>query len=195
MFMPAAHTEIDTIAGYLEAQLDAVRLSAFGLTEEQAKTRPCRSAFSVGGVLKHVSYVCRGRRVRVEADGETETPQQMYARMEEFTSSFTLTEDETLAGALEEFDAAAADLLELVRDTDPGGATVEPPAPWFGINEPTPSNHRFNLVHLIEEVARHAGHADIIREQLDGATAGELYLAAHNIPGNDFMQPWSPAKS
>lgn len=195
MFMPAAHSEIDNIAGYLEAQLEGVRLSAYGLTEDQSRTRPCRSAFSIGGVLKHVSYVCRGRRARVEADTEPETPQQMYAKMAEFTSSFALTEDESLTGALAEFDASAADLLELVRGTDPGGEAVEPPAPWFGINEPTPSNHRFNLVHLIEEVARHAGHADIIREQLDGATAGELYLAAHNIPGNDFMQPWRPEES
>ncbi len=193
MFMPAAHSEIDTITGYLEAQLEAVRLSAYGLTEEQARTRPCRSTLSIGGLLKHVSYVCRGRRLRVEAGGKHDTPEQLYARMEEFTSSFALTENESLPGMLTEFDAASADLLVLVRGTDPGGGAEEPPAPWYGIDEPTPSNHRFNLIHLVEELARHAGHADIIREQLDGATAGELYLAAHNLPGNAFMQPWRPS--
>lgn len=193
MFFPGRHNEIDNIAGYLQAQLDAIRLSAYGLTEDQARSRPCRSELSIGGLLKHVSYVCRGRRKRVEDDGAHDTPEQLFARMEEFTSSFALGEGESLKGALAEFDAAVDDLLESVRSTDPDGAAEEPPAPWFGINEPTPSNHRFNLIHLVEELARHAGHADIIREQLDGAAAGELLMAANNIPGNDFMQPWQPA--
>lgn len=192
MFFPGRHTEIDTIAGYLQAQLEAIRLSAYGLTEEQARTRPCRSELSIGGVIKHVGYVCRGRRIRAEADGAPDTPEQMFAKMEEFTSSFALGEEESLEGALTEFDAAVEDLLGSVRATDPDGPAEEPPAPWYGINEPTPSNHRFNLVHLVEELARHAGHADILREQLDGGTAGGLYLAAHDIPGNDFMQPWQP---
>ena len=43
---------------------------------------------------------------------------------------------------------------------------------------------------MIEEFARHAGHADIIREQLDGALAGQLAMAVEGIEGNDFIQPW-----
>lgn len=43
---------------------------------------------------------------------------------------------------------------------------------------------------LIEEFTRHAGHADIVREQLDGALAGQLTMAVNDIPGNDFIQPW-----
>ena len=46
---------------------------------------------------------------------------------------------------------------------------------------------------LIEEFARHAGHADLVREQLDGALAGQLTMAVHDIPGNDFIQPWERA--
>jgi Protein of unknown function (DUF664) len=45
-------------------------------------------------------------------------------------------------------------------------------------------------LHLVEEFARHAGHADIVREQLDGAQAGELTMAVEGMQGNDFMQPW-----
>lgn len=52
---------------------------------------------------------------------------------------------------------------------------------------------RLLALHQIEEFARHAGHADVIREQLDGAKAGELTLAVKDLPGNDFIQPWRRA--
>ena len=45
-------------------------------------------------------------------------------------------------------------------------------------------------LHAIEEFARHAGHADIVREQLDGAQAGQLALAVEGLEGNDFLRPW-----
>ena len=48
------------------------------------------------------------------------------------------------------------------------------------------------LLHLIEETARHAGHADIVREALDGATAYPLMAAAEGWPATDWMQPWAP---
>jgi hypothetical protein len=52
---------------------------------------------------------------------------------------------------------------------------------------------RFALLHHVEELARHAGHADIIREQIDGADAGSLLMAAEGREGNTFVQPWTPA--
>ncbi|MEP6816975.1 MAG: DUF664 domain-containing protein [Marmoricola sp.] len=42
-----------------------------------------------------------------------------------------------------------------------------------GILEPTETRQRFDLVHHVEELARHAGHTDLIREQIDGATAAQ----------------------
>ena len=51
---------------------------------------------------------------------------------------------------------------------------------------------RYSLGHFIEELARHAGHADIIREQIDGATSLELVLADTGRPATPFAQPWSP---
>ena len=49
------------------------------------------------------------------------------------------------------------------------------------------------LLHLIQETARHAGHADIIRESLDGATAMPLMAAAEGWPATPWLQPWQPA--
>jgi hypothetical protein len=54
------HTESETLAGYLEQQLADLRASSYGLTEEQARLTPCRSALSIGGLVKHAAYVCRG---------------------------------------------------------------------------------------------------------------------------------------
>ena len=69
MFAPGMHTEIEEIAGYLELQFQALRNSAYGLSEDQARLTPCRSALSIGGLLKHATYVCEGRarRRRVRA--------------------------------------------------------------------------------------------------------------------------------
>jgi len=46
------------------------------------------------------------------------------------------------------------------------------------------------LLHLITETARHAGHADIVREMVDGATAFPLMAAVEGWPATDWMQPW-----
>ena len=177
------HSESETLVGYLEAQLAAIRAAAYGLTEEQARQTPCRSTLTIGGLVKHAVYVMQQR------DGAAALDEAGFQR---YLGSFALAEDETLAGMLEAFDAAREHYLADVRSTDPGAAVTAPPAPWDGRNEPTPSVQRFALVHHVEEFARHAGHADIIREQLDGAGAGPLLFAVRGPAGNAFVQPWTP---
>jgi len=51
------------------------------------------------------------------------------------------------------------------------------------------------LLHLIEEIARHAGHADIVREAIDGATMFPLMAAVEGWPATDWLQPWSPGST
>jgi hypothetical protein len=48
-------------------------------------------------------------------------------------------------------------------------------------------------VHQIEEMARHAGHADIIREQVDGVSVPQIVISQAGAPANDFFQPYVPA--
>jgi hypothetical protein len=185
MFDPGNYSESETLAGYLEAQLVAIRAAAYGLTEEQARATPCRSALSIGGLVKHAVYVMQQRE-----QPDVTFDEAGFAR---YSGSFALTADETLAGVLETFDRAVERYLDGVRATDPAAGMTAPPAPWDGRDGPTPSVQRYALVHHVEEFARHAGHADIIREQLDGAGSGPLLLATEGRPGNAFMQPWSPA--
>ncbi len=88
---------------------------------------------------------------------------------------------EGLAG--NETDAIIAEIADL-------GQSVPVPQElmsWLGV----PAwSVRWVLLRLIEETARHAGHADIIRESLDGATALPLMAAAEGWPANSWVQPW-----
>jgi hypothetical protein len=63
-------------------------------------------------------------------------------------------------------------------------------APWFPTDVEAWSL-RWVLLQLIQESARHAGHADIVRESLDGATQYELMAAAEGWPATDWLTPWS----
>ena len=60
MYEPAPDDEITGLVRYLDQQLAAIRAAAIGLTEEQARMRPCRSALSIGGLIKHATYGMRG---------------------------------------------------------------------------------------------------------------------------------------
>ena len=189
MFGPAKLNESEVLVGYLEQQLAALRASAYGLTEDQARETPCRSALSIGGLIKHATYIMGGRE-RERANPGAPLDRAAFAL---FMGSFALGDGDTLQAALDAFDTAREVYIADVRATDPGTEMTAPPAPWDGLDAPTASVQRFALVHHIEEFARHAGHADIIREQIDGANANSLLMAVQGRPGNAFVQPWQPA--
>jgi hypothetical protein len=190
MYPPAQHDEITGLVSYIDEQLTAIRAAAFGLTEDQARETPCRSALSVGGIIKHVSYGMRGALERLR----TEVTEQLVdaAAYAEYTDSFTVRDDETVVGTIVDFDRVRAQLLAAVAATDPAGDTMAPPAPWHGIFDARPIHARYYLVHLVEEYARHAGHADIIREQIDGVAVPTLVLTLAGATANDFFQPYQP---
>lgn len=188
MYAPTIHDEATGYAEYVDQQLEALRASAFGLTEEQARLRPTRSALSIGGIIKHTSYVIRGPEERSERipDGG-EISEDLFAW---FMDTFALRDDETLAGTLAVFDERRARIVEWLRTTDPDAAAEQPPSPWIGLMTSTQVRLRYQHAHLIEELARHAGHADIIREQIDGATTLELVLADTGREATPFARPW-----
>src|SRR3954453_19472945 len=129
MYEPAPDDEITGLVNYLDQQLAAIRAAAIGLTEEQVRTRPCRSALSIGGLIEHVTYGMRGATERLTGTGPR-TGELDAAAFEAYQSSFALTSTETAADAIAAFDTARAAYLAAVADVDPGVPTVEPPAPW-----------------------------------------------------------------
>lgn len=190
MLEPTTHSESAALTAFLREQVVAARTAAHGLTDEEARLTPTRSALSIGGILKHLTTAWVGWERR-EAQNRGERGWQLTeADYGTFYGSFALTDDETLEQVLERYDAATDALLAAVEASDPAAEVLEAPAPWFGRTEPSRVTRRFLVLHMIEEFARHAGHADVIREQLDGAQAGQLTMAVEGIEGNDFMQPW-----
>lgn len=188
MYAPAIHDETTGYAEYLDQQLEALRASAHGLSEEQARSTPTRSALSIGGIIKHTSYVIappQEKQAHAEEGGEISAD-----ALAAFMDTFALRPQESLADTIEVFDRRRTALVEWVRSSDPDVEQTVPPAPWYGLMNSSRVKLRYSLGHLIEELARHAGHADIIREQIDGATSLELLLADTGRPATPFARPW-----
>ncbi len=189
MYHPAVHDEATGLAEYVDTQLEALRASAHGLSEEQARLTPTRSALSIGGILKHVNFVIRPPErtsITVEEGGAISEE-----AAEAFMGTFALREDETLADTIAVLDERRPLVVEWIRSSDEDEEMPIGPAPWYGRMDSRQARLRYVHVHFVEELARHAGHADIIREQIDGATTIELVLADTGGEANPFARPWS----
>ncbi|MET7858850.1 DinB family protein [Streptomyces sp. NPDC005318] len=168
--------ERGALLSFVEAQRGAIRRSLIGLTEEQAASRPSASELSLSGLLKHVAETelnwLRLAQQRPNDQARTE---------ETWADSFRLVGDETVPQMLEFWTKVAAETEEFIHAVGSMNDTFPlPEAPWFPKDAEV--SMRWLLVHLVEEIARHAGHADIIRESLDGRTAFELIAQEADYP-------------
>lgn len=150
----------------LATQRAFLRQTVHGLTDEQARLAPTASELCLGGLIKHVAATERGwvefiQRGPVAMELSEEA---MAAHAE----GFRMGEHETLAGILDDYDktAQATDEL-LVSLPDLDAEQPLPEAPWFPPGSKRSARRVF--AHLIGEIAQHSGHADIIRETIDGA--------------------------
>ncbi|MFF3937226.1 DinB family protein [Streptomyces phaeofaciens] len=154
----------------LAKQRHFLRFTTRDLTDEQAGERTTASALCLGGLIKHVAsvernwaaFIVEGPSAMGDFDAMTEA--DFAARADEFR----MLPGETLAGVLKEYAAVAEHTDELVATLPSLDADHPlPSAPWF---EPGARwSARRVLLHIVAETAQHAGHADIIRESLDGA--------------------------
>ncbi|MFD7074677.1 DinB family protein [Nocardioides sp. NPDC059952] len=141
-----------------------LRFTVRNLTDEQARLTPTASVLSLGGLVKHVASVERGwADFIVRGTVAQELSPEKYA---EFAADFVLAEHETLEGVLKAYDDVAAATDELIRTVDLDADHALPEAPWFEASARW-SNRRA-IAHILAETAQHAGHADIIRETIDG---------------------------
>lgn len=150
------------------------RHTVAGLTDEQARLTPTVSTLSLGGLVKHVSaveqswasFIVDGPATRPDIDWANVDWSNPPPEVQAYADGFRMTEDETLEGLLAAYDEVAAATDELVRTTDLDARQPLPKAPWF---EPGASwSARRVFAHMVAETAQHAGHADIIRETIDG---------------------------
>jgi uncharacterized damage-inducible protein DinB len=188
--VPPVADERDGLLKYLAQQRAGIRYTVYGLTEEQIRTRPTRSAICLGGLVKHVTHTERGW---VDTMLQRDRSQDREAAVAAYRSQWEVTDDDTLASLLADYEACARETEEAVAGVADLAQPVPVPrdAPWFP-QDVEAWSVRWVLLHLIEEVARHAGHADIIREHIDGATTYELMAAAEGWPETPWLKPWRP---
>ena len=187
---PPLTDERELLLAYIGQQRDGLRNAAYGLTDEQARRAPSASSLSIGGLIKHVADMERGWiDLVLQRDRGPQADQES-----EYEDNFRLGPDETLLEVLARYDEVAKETDAVVTGiADLGGPVPVPKGvPWFP-DDVEAWSVRWVLLHLIEETARHAGHADIVRESIDGATMYELMAAAEGWPATEWLQPWEPA--
>jgi uncharacterized damage-inducible protein DinB len=189
---PPVADERQALRDYLFQQQYAFQALAFGLTDEQARATPTVSALSIGALIKHATGVQRSWMDRVAAapDAPATDTRPVEERQAEYTDEFVMRGDETLSELLEKFKSQNAETLRLVETSDLDAAVPVPrDAPWFP-KDVDAWSVRWVFFHLIEELARHAGQGDIIRESIDGATLYELLAGVEDWEPTSWLTPW-----
>jgi uncharacterized damage-inducible protein DinB len=151
----------------LRVHREFLRGTARGLTDEQTATRSTVSELTVGGLIKHVAAMeAKWAAFIVEGTSAMESsPDDDWA---EFANGFRMLEGETLQVLLDRYEEVARRTDELVATLpDLDVSHPLPEAPWFAPG--ARRSARRALMHIVAETAQHAGHADIIREAIDGA--------------------------
>ncbi|MEV2195298.1 DinB family protein [Streptomyces phaeochromogenes] len=172
----------DLIAALATARA-ALTNTVRGLSDEQAGERPTASALCLGGLIKHVASIEEGW-LRFVVDGPSAlrhdlpdgvtwadiaagTAREFPQWMIDHQNDFLMLPGETLAGVVERYEQVAAHSEKIIVSVPDLSLTHPlPEAPW---HEPgAVRSVRRVLTHVIAETAQHAGHADILRETLDG---------------------------
>ncbi|MER6442869.1 DinB family protein [Streptomyces sp. NPDC001185] len=146
----------------------SVRIATRDLSDEEAGRRTTASELCLGGLVKHVTAV-EQMWANFLVDGRSAIPD--FASLTEadwaqHADQFRMLPGETLAGLLAAYDEAGRRTDELVTTLPDMDATMPlPEGPWFTDQQ---WSVRRVLLHIMIDTAQHAGHADIIREALDG---------------------------
>jgi hypothetical protein len=152
--------ERDALTGFLDTQRDALIRKVRGVSDVDARRALTASSLSLLGLLKHSTVweqrwfqgVVAGRTL---ADGWPEYQSQVPEQ------DFVVDEKDTVEQWVARYEEAVRASRQIVAATDLDRACAR--------TDIIDANVRWVVLHLIEETARHAGHADIIRETLDGS--------------------------
>jgi uncharacterized damage-inducible protein DinB len=157
---PSVADERTSLTAWLDYQRATLLLKCEGLSDEQLRRPMVASGTSLLGLVKHLTEVEHGWFVNTFAQLD-EPP--VFITEDDPEADMTATADETVQQLVEGYRAACARSREIVARAG-------------SLDEVVPHHHlgrvdlRWVLTHMIEETARHNGHADILREQLDGST-------------------------
>jgi len=171
-------TEKETLHRYLRVQRDALASKLDDVGEYDVRRPHVPTGTNLLGIVKHVAYVQLGYL------GDC------FGRPSGIPTPWDDGDDDPDADLWVPADESRADVMELFqRSADHADATLEAleldavgEVPWWPEDRRNPTLHRI-VVHLLVDVARHAGHADILREQIDGEIG---YVPGNlNLPERD----------
>jgi uncharacterized damage-inducible protein DinB len=153
---------VATLAKHRNLLLRTVR----GLSEDQVRLRPTTSALCLGGLIKHVT-LAEQSWFRFITEGTTAMGGADATSFAYHAATFEMADDDTLAALIQRYEETARSTEELIMALPSLNVSHPlPAAPWF---EEGSWSARRVLLHIVAETAQHAGHADIIRETIDGA--------------------------
>ncbi|MFI6297065.1 DinB family protein [Nonomuraea sp. NPDC050790] len=159
---PTDGDERATLEGFLDYHRQTLAWKCEGLTDEQLRTRALPpSTLSLLGLIRHMAEVERSwfrRRL-----GEQKDLPFLYVTDEDPDADFDRVDDDDRDGAFKAWEAEIAAAREAAAGVPLDGVVHR-------TREPLTVSVRWVYLHMIEEYARHNGHADLLREQIDGAT-------------------------
>jgi uncharacterized damage-inducible protein DinB len=166
---PLAADEATTLVAFLDYHRDTLRIKTEGLTAEQLRQPLAPSTLTLGALLKHVALneaswfgeVLHGRAMPepwASADWDADRDWEMTSARDDSRDELRRILDESVAQARRDIDAALAE----------GGLDFR--SATLSRKENQQFTLRWILLHMIEEYARHNGHADFLREAVDGVT-------------------------
>ncbi len=167
--------ERDALRTFLDHERHVLVIAAYGLTDDQAWSTPTASELSIAFLLEHMTSTERTWASMIVGEAAQE-PGDAPTTLTDLVVAY-----EVAAAATDAVIDTVDDLDRIVRVTD--GVRWAPPDIEWSV--------RWVLLHLIHETARHAGHADIIRETIDGATALPLMAAVEGWAPRRTIQPWT----
>ena len=151
-------SERQVLEAFLDFHRQVLASKVDGISDNEARHRRVPSKTTLAGLIKHMIGVERGWFQEVLAGRK---PEDIGPNVGGGDESWDLAENETVSSLVKEYEQAC----EQSRQT----------AARFAIDDAVPDSDaghvslRWIYVHMIEETARHVGHADILREQTDGA--------------------------
>lgn len=174
---PLAGTEFEHVTGALDRLRWTFRWKVDGLDREGLTFRLPTSDLTLGGLLKHLAVV-EDHKFSWVLHGETPATRSLAPEGDDGDDwQFSVTEDDTAEDLYRLWDEAVErSRAQLARVLAEGG--LDRPA-HLSFGGQHPSMRRF-VMDLIEEYGRHTGHADLIREALDGHV------------GEDPPEDWRP---
>ena len=152
------HDEKALLSAFLDYERDTVLWKLTGLSDEQLRVLRTPSGMSLLGLVKHLAYVERSWFQRGFMGQDAYVP--WFSGDED--ADFRIEQDETAASVLAFYRDEIDESNRIVADAELHDMMARDAQPRRSL--------RWILIHLIEETARHAGHADLMREMADGQT-------------------------